>query len=861
MEDSSGARVQLRCLGPFELRIDGQPIELPGTRPRTLLTALALRAGRTVTADQLATVLWGDDDQPADPRASIYTLVSRLRTRLGADLVHRHPDGYRLGLADVDAIRFDRLLQAGRLEDAIQLWRGTPFIGLASSWLDRYETPQLTERYLDAVERLAAIPDTGQLPRLLELATAHPLRESLWQRLIVALDACGRTAEALDRYDEIRRRIADELGVDLSPGLQAVYQSLLSHGSQLIPRQLPSPGTQPVGRETELKALNEVADRDTHRIAVIMGTAGVGKTTLAVHWAQQYADRFPDGQLYVNLRGFEPTANPVSAEDAVHGFLTALNVPVNTIPAGLDAKAALFRSFVADRELLILLDNARTADQVRPLLPGTTSCLVVITTRLQLDGVIAAGAEPIVLDLLSRDAARQLLIARLGPDRVGTAPTAVEEIIRYCAGLPLALALVATRAAIHRDFGLDTIATELRDSRLNVLSGPDTRVDVRAVFSWSYVDLRPEAAYLFRLIGRHPGPGLSAEAVAAVLDRPASEATVVLRELQRAHLIDEPRPGWFTMHDLLRAYAQDLPIEDADRTAEQRMRDFYLRAATTAAARLDAADFEWFTAERSALLAFLTATPSKFLPVLQDYLDRSGHWQDWIDAGELTLADARQRQDLAAERHALLGLALAHNRLENFAVAADLAAQCLAVARRMNDVPAEARALRVLSFGISNLGRHDESLALARESLELYTALDDEREIATCLNAIGWELAHLDRLDEAQLSCRESVVRLEALGDRASVAATYDSLGHIAARLGQPVDALSNYRAAAELYERLADRYHEALARMRLADALATADQDPRPEYDVALALFTQLHHPQVAAVRAKLSAVDETSA
>jgi tetratricopeptide (TPR) repeat protein len=304
------------------------------------------------------------------------------------------------------------------------------------------------------------------------------------------------------------------------------------------------------------------------------------------------------------------------------------------------------------------------------------------------------------------------------------------------------------------------------------------------------------------------------------------------------------------MHDLLRAYAQDLPTDDT--TAEERVRGFYLRTATTAAARSEPPDFDWFAAESPALLTFLVAAPEAFLPVLQDYLDRSGHWQDWLDAGELALTDARQRQDLAAERFALLGLALAHTRLESFTTAADFAAQCLAVARRINDVPAEARALRVLSFDVGNLGRHDESLALARASLDAYTSLGDDREIAICLNAVGWELAHLGQLEEAEAMCSNALDRLLALDERPSVAATYDSLGHIAGRLGRPMDAVSNYRSAAELYQRLADRYHEALIRTRLADALATAGLDPRPEYDVALALFTQLHHPQADAVRAK---------
>ncbi|WP_405060005.1 tetratricopeptide repeat protein [Kribbella sp. NBC_01505] len=841
MDNASAGRLQLRCLGPFELILDGVPLELPGARPRTLLAALALHAGETVAPDRLATMLWGDDEQPADPRASIYTLVSRLRGRLGPELLRTRPDGYQLAVADADVIQFDRLAQEGRLEEALALWRGTPFAGLTGTWLERFETPRLVERYLDTVERLTdRSPDAAQLPRLLELATAHPLRESLWQRLIVVLDACGRPAEALDRYDEIRRRIADELGVDTSPELQAVYQRLLARTSgstQPVPRQLPSPGVRPVGRELELKALDELAGRDDRRIAVVMGTAGVGKTTLAIHWAHQNAERFPDGQLYVNLRGFEPVAAPVSAEDALHSFLTALNVPANTIPSDLDGKAALFRSFVAGRRLLVLLDNAHDAEQVRPLLPGTASCLVVITTRIQLDGVIAAGAEPIILDLLPTDAALRLLSSRLGAEKVSADSTAAAELVRLCAGLPLALALVATRVALQRDFDLTAIAGELRTSRLDSLSGDDSYTDLRAVFSWSYADLSSPAAQMFRLIGRHPGPTFTTAAARAAL---GSAPTAVLRELRRAHLIDEPQPGVFTLHDLLRSYAQDLP---SDQAAEHRIREYYLRTAPTA-------DLAWFDAERLALLAFAATEPAAFLPVLSDYLDRSGHWHDWISVAELAL---RAADSPAAEVKPHLDLALADIRLERFSTAAEHASRSLTAARQTGDAAAEARALRVLGYAVSSLGRYDEALALVQESLALYAALGDELQSAVTLNSVGWELAQLGELADAETACVESLHRLRALDDPPSLAATYDSVAHLAVLRGRYDEAISNYRAAADIYQALADRYNEAVARTRLGDSLAAAEQDPQPEYAIALALFTGLHHPQAEAVRSRV--------
>jgi hypothetical protein len=340
-----------------------------------------------------------------------------------------------------------------------------------------------------------------------------------------------------------------------SPLLLSVHQP---------PRQLPADTAGFTGRGPELLELGRLLSQSGRPPAVVIsaiaGTAGTGKTTLAVHWAHRVAGRFPDGQLYVNLRGFHPTGTPVTPAEAIRGFLDALGIPPQRIPTSLDAQAALYRSLLAERRMLIVLDNAACSEQVRPLLPASPTCLVLVTSRHHLTSLtVLEAAHPITLDLLSTTEARQLLAQRLGADRVEAEPHAVEQIITGCARLPLALAIVAARAATHPRFPLATIAVQLRQtrSRLDALTGDEPATDLRAVFSWSYHTLSAEAARLFRLAGLHPGPDISTPAVASLAGLPPPHVPPLLAELTGAHLLTEHTPGRYSLHDLLRAYATE----------------------------------------------------------------------------------------------------------------------------------------------------------------------------------------------------------------------------------------------------------------------------------------------------------------
>jgi transcriptional regulator with XRE-family HTH domain len=434
-----------------------------------------------------------------------------------------------------------------------------------------------------------------------------------------------------------------------------------------VPRQLPAAAPGFAGREAELRALADLLGQTDAGpgmvvISAIAGTAGVGKTALAVHWAHQIADRFPDGQVYLNLRGFGPAGEPVAPADAIRLLLDSLGVAPEQIPAGLDPQAALYRSLLADRRMLIVVDNARDAAQVRPLLPGSQGCLVVVTSRSQLAGLaVADGARLLTLDVLTEAEARQLMEGRLGCGRVAAELAAVRELTRLCARLPLALAIVAARAAARPALTLAGLAAELRGTqgRLDALGTGDTATDVRTVFSWSCQQLSARATGMFRLLGVHPGPDITVPAAASLAGVPPGAARQALAELAQAHLITEHVPGRYACHDLLRAYAAEQAASHvsavARRAAVHRALDYYLHTAHAAALLLlssfrdpialsspqprvrpeQLADrqqaLEWFQAERQVLLGAIShaagagfSTHAWQLPWVTTYLTHLG---------------------------------------------------------------------------------------------------------------------------------------------------------------------------------------------------------------------------------------------
>ena len=652
-----------------------------------------------------------------------------------------------------------------------------------------------------------------------------------------------------------------------------------------IPAQLPMSIGDFTGRAEELARLHDLlAEVERQPTAVVIsalsGTAGVGKTALAVHWARQARAEFPDGQVYVNLRGFDPGGAAVGVGEAIRGFLDAFGVPADRVPRGLDAQAALYRSLLAGRRVLIVLDNARDADQVRPLLPGAPGCLALVTSRNRLTGLaVTEGAHLLPVDLLTPAEARALLAGRLGAVRMAAEPAAVDEIVVRCAGLPLALAVVAARASGRPGLPLAGLAEELRtaDRRLDPLDGGDSLTGVRSVFQWSYRLLSPEAARLFRLLGLHPGPDTAVPAAAALAGVTAPEARTLLAELTEAQLLTEHRPGRYTFHDLLRAYAAELTAghdgEDTRDTAVHRLLDHYLHTAYAADALLtrrrdpmtlapavpgalpgrptgpDEA-LAWFAAEYSVLLSAVQHGQPGFethtwqlATTLGTFLERQGHWQALADAYTTALDSARRGHDKAGQANAHRGLGLAWYRLGNPDRGREHYLLGLGLFQELGNDAGQARIRQNLAIAASARGDHAEALEHARLSLDHFRAAHDRGGQAIALNEIGWYLAKLGDHREALTHCRQALVAVQEIGDLNGEAHTWDSLGYVHRLLGRFTEAVDCYEQALRLFRKTGDRRSEAIGLAYLGDTLDAAGEREaaRGAWTRALAVFDEL--------------------
>ena len=719
----------------------------------------------------------------------------------------------------------------------------------------------------------------------------------------------GALASARDRVDERRRRRSRRArdGDGPSPAAAAARPDPVgsprpeTSGKPGVPRQLPTALRHFSGREGELGELDLLLDRAPAAGAVpvvaISGTAGIGKTTLAVFWAHRIADRFPDGQLYVNLRGFDPGAAAMDPAEAVRQFLNALNVPPERIPADIDSQAALYRSYMAGRRILLVLDNVADSAQVRPLLPGAPGCLVLVTSRSQLTSLIAAdGAHPVTLDLLTDEEARLLLIRRLGVGRVVAEPAAVTEIIARCARLPLALALIAARAAVRPAIALRLLADELSDlrQRWQTLTDDDPTSDVRTVLSWSYQALTPEAARLFRLLGLHPGQDTNALAAASLAGLAPSEARPLLAELTQGSLLAEHVPSRYTFHDLLRGYATQLAretdTEDRRRAAVTRVLDHYLRSAHAAALLLATpdsllalgpvpsgvlpvqhADYEqairWFTAEYRVILAAVGQAAStgydahawQLTWAVSTFLDRRGLWHDWAVACRTALTAAVRLADPAAQAWTHRTLARAYTRLGRFDDADTQLREALRLYSLSADQAGQAVTHHYFGILLSRQNRLAAALDHARRSLELSLAAGDQRRQAIALNAVGWCQALLGDYEVALTSCEQALVVHRELGDRHGEANTWDSLGYAHHHLGHHAQAIACYQNALDMSRYLGDRYQEADTLGNIGDThLATDDGCAAGgAWRQALTILDELGHPEAEQVRAKLAALN----
>jgi DNA-binding SARP family transcriptional activator len=846
-------------LGAFEASVAGEPVRLERRQQRLLLALLALNANVPLPADRIAELLW-DDEPPPTARNHVQVLVSASRRAVRAagepgTAIGTSALGYRLDAppAEVDLLSFeedvargDRALAAGRLDEAAQAlraalsrWRGRPLGDLTGRFAEA-ESARLTERRLGTdLRRLDVELVLGRADHLVADLTRQcadwPLHEGLRSRLVAALYAVGRPADALAAYRTGAQLLAEEQGM-VHPGerLRAAHEAVLrgdpveqvvaavvalpagvrvSAGDRVPsgdrgpapvharPGQLPPDVTDFTGREDCVAWL----DRAGPGVSVLSGTAGVGKTAAAVHWAHRARDRFPDGQLYLDLRGFSADP-PMTTGEALARMLAALGVPPSDLPTGADAQADLFRSLTVDRRVLVVLDNAASPGQVRPLLPGGAASHVVITSRGLMSGlVVREGARRLVLELLPEDDAVRLLSRVIGAGRAGSEPAAVRELARQCARLPLALRVLAERIASRPGLRLADLGAELTVQRrtLDVLTtADDETAAMRPVFSWSYRSLAPDAARLFRLLGLHEGPHVSAPVAAALAGVP--DAGDLLDRLTGAHLLTLVGQDRYQSHDLLRCYARELADAREHDERERAVRDvltWYLLTADAANTAL--------MPQRMAVP--ITARPGPVAPLRFGGPDRA---RTWFEAEHPNLVAAVGQaadaglHDIAWQLPATLWSFFYLSK--RWADWTSTHTTGLASARRCADGHGEARMLHSLGTAAWNQGLLDEARGHYDGALAIWRRRGDRLGESQTLNNLGATLCAQRAFGEA-LVCYRRALRLRTeIGDRRGQGQTLNNLGEAHRELSQFGSAIEYFEQALEIHREVADSFGES---------------------------------------------------
>ncbi|MFJ8546814.1 AfsR/SARP family transcriptional regulator [Streptomyces sp. NPDC093586] len=1043
-----GQEFDFGLLGPLVVRRAGTVLDPGRRKQRLLLVRLLLADGCAVAPETLCEELWSERPgrAPGGATASLHAHVSKVRAVLEPqhlrgrgtfEVLVTEPAGYALRVPPEsrDTVRFERAAdQARRLLDqrrpddvlreagrALGMWRGAALADAAHHLFAAHESARLEELRQTVREiRTTALLLSGRIPEAVEaaqeLTRTHPLRETGWALLLRALYLAGRHPEALRRYADLRRHLADELGLEPGPGLRALHDGILRH--DLPPLSLPGaadaegstagtaggrgpgrpaaapadrpevpvdrggtppggvrPGTAapdapsgqaaahgatacgpaadatPSGPDTGASAgPTGPSHADGHRtgdgggseppplahpaqlpgdlpvfagraaesawlsaasgapgrpgpagapVMVIGGAPGVGKTTFAVHHAHRIASSFPDGQLFVNLCGFHPHAPAVEPGDALHGFLTALGVPAQRIPEDTDGRSTLFRSLLAGRRVLLVLDNARDEEQVRPLLPAGDGCLTLVTSRNRLPGLIAAdGAKPLTLALPSRAEAHETLARRLGPERLAAEPDAAADIVRLCGRLPLALAVVAARAELDPAFPLRAVADDLRDAHggLEAFAGFDTGTDVRSVFSWSYRSLDRSAARLFRLLALHPGPDITAPAAAGLAGLPLPATRRLLAVLTRSCLVEQPLPGRYALHDLLRGYAAELTHAHDDagerHRATLRVLDHYMFTAYEAnrlfqqdslpeldlgspSAGVGPEDIttveqanRWFSAEHRVLAALLHTAVGQGLDhhttglawSLKEYLNRQEYWPEAITALIPALEVARRRGDRLEEGRCLRHIGGIHGYLGHREESLRHLEQAIAILEEVGAPAEQARAHYATACALHLFGRTPEAVASSERGLALSRATGDELWTAECLVELAWFHSNLGQAERALALSEEALALYQRLDAPWQLAQSWDVQGHMLRQLGRYEESVATYRRALAAFEELGDRRNAVGALMRLGDTrLAMGDREAaRTDWGRALADAEQqaLSH-SAQEVRERLSALD----
>jgi DNA-binding SARP family transcriptional activator/tetratricopeptide (TPR) repeat protein len=932
--------VRFLILGPLEVWTGQDWSSIGAPKWRALLAALLLNPGQAVSTDRLAAELWGDD--PPDRATNLVSVyVLRLRRALGDPegrvLTTRAP-GYQLllGPGDLDAECFETLAAQGRdaladsdpghaadkLAEALELWRGRALADVPPSALVTAEADRLEESRLSALElRIEADLGCGRaaqlVPELRRLLSDHQLREGLWALLIRALDGAGRHAEALAAYGQAREVIADELGVDPGPELQGLYQAMLTadagprpppaagiapppagssaeaahrragpgSSSRRAPAQLPADVADFTGRGAPLERLYGLVSGARQQangavtVAVVAGTPGLGKTTLAIHAAHRLRPDFPDGQLYVSLRG--GSDHPVPADEVLARFLRDLGVDGARVPVDPEERAAMYRTRLAERQMLIVLDDARDAAQVRPLLPGTGSSAVIVSSRHRLSDL--AGSRLIDLDVLDEGEAAELFTRIIGTDRAEAEPGPVRDVLGVCAGLPLAIRIAGARLAARRAWTVRTLADRLADQRrrMDELTAGD--LAMRACFQVSF-DALPhrngtstDPARAFRLLGVWQGPSIGLPAAAALIGQPEWPVADALEVLVDAHLLESPAPDRYRLHDLLRDYAADRARADepsqAVEDAVRRVLDWYLRTADAAAGvvapyrdrvPLDPAEpghdppafasaeeaLDWCEQERTNVVAATRQAAShglhgiawKLSVAVTVSFERRGYRTEMLTMDHIALASARELGDRRAEAWVLnnIGMVLGQQHVDD---AVGYFEQALAILRETGERRDQGRAANNLAFCYLILGRYEEAVGPLLDALELQRELGRRYGEAVALCNLGEAYVELGRYDEAIARSQEALaIAREVRSVRDEGYALYN-LGRAHLALGRLAEATGLFEQALAIHRAARDRYGEArvLGRIGTTHVRAGRLEQAREAWTRARSLFAAL--------------------
>ncbi|WP_405699956.1 NB-ARC domain-containing protein [Streptomyces sp. NBC_01383] len=859
-----GTDLYFSVLGPVRARRNGETLPSGSPQQRALLTALLLRGGHTATAAELIDAIWGDEP-PSQALAAVRTYASRLRKILGPQTLASDSGGYamRTGpdaldvtVAEELAAGADKARTAGDrgraralLNKALALWDGEALASVPGPYAENQRTRleewrlQLTETRLDLDLEVGCHAEA--VSELTALTAAHPLRERLRELLMVALYRSGRQAEALAVYADTRRLLAEELGVDPRPELAQLQQRILQADEELArPADDPTPAAAPVrpaqlpatvpdftGRASFVRELGDriaTAEGSVMAVSALAGIGGVGKTTLAVHVAHQARKHFPDGQLYVDLQGAGSRA--AEPETVLGAFLRALGTADSAIPESLDERAALYRSTLDGRRILILLDNAHDAAQIRPLLPGTTGCAALVTSRVRM--VDLAGAHLVDLDVMSPEEALQLFTRIVGEERINSERKAALDVVAACGFLPLAIRIAASRLASRRTWTVSVLAAKLADERrrLDELQAGD--LAVKATFELGYGQLEPAQARAFRLLGLADGPDISLAAAAALLNLEVHAAEDLLEALVDTSLVESAAPGRYRYHDLVRLYARSCAERDEQPPVERelalsRLLDFYLATAAGVYALERPGDRTVNHLER-------TEHPGL------SFTDH-GRALDWLYAeANPLLACVRQSITATTIRRAVDLLLASKDLAESGANSRQFESVATIVrdaATVTGDARSEARARTTLAQVHSTAGRFDQAEDEARQAMVLASSIDDIWTHCNAPNELGIIAGYRNRLDEAEVLLQQTITAFRADTNQAGEASALCNLSRVHLAIGRTASAVELAGQGIDLYARLGLTLRLANGRYALGLALTRAGRQNEAEGRLSEAL------------------------